>query len=99
MRAVHGGWYQIGPAAVCKDALLEALGHVGQGAHVEDRRTTFGDYLTRRLRWWESEKELKPKTLDSYRRRSSCTSGPASGTSAWPTSGRITSATCMRLCA
>ncbi|MGH3395908.1 MAG: tyrosine-type recombinase/integrase [Streptosporangiaceae bacterium] len=61
---------RIGPYATkkaCRDALLEMLGRVGQGAHVDDRRTTFGDYLPRRLRWWESEAELKPKTLDSYR--------------------------------
>jgi len=51
----------------CKEALLAVLGRVGQGAHVEDRRTTFGEYLTRRLRWWESENELKPSTLTSYR--------------------------------
>lgn len=51
----------------CKQSLVEALGRVGQGAHIEDRRTTFGDYLTRRLRWWESEAGLKPSTLDSYR--------------------------------
>jgi integrase len=51
----------------CKHALVEALGRVGQGAHVEDRRTTFGDYLARRLRWWEAEAELKPSTLASYR--------------------------------
>jgi integrase len=51
----------------CKEALIAALGRLGQGAYVEDRRTTFGDYLTRRLRWWESENELKPATLASYR--------------------------------
>jgi integrase len=50
-----------------KDKLAEVLARIGQGAHVDDRRTTFGDYLTRRLRWWESERELKPSTLDSYR--------------------------------
>jgi integrase len=50
----------------CKEALVEALGRVGQGGHVEDRRSTLGDYLTRRLRWWESEAGLKPSTLDSY---------------------------------
>ncbi len=38
-----------------------------QGAHVDDRRTTFGEYLTRRLGWWESEAEIKPSTLASYR--------------------------------
>jgi integrase len=61
---------RIGPyrtEKVCKDGLVEALGRVGQGAHVEDRRTTFGDYLTRRVRWWEAEAELKPSTLASYR--------------------------------
>jgi hypothetical protein len=32
----------------CKDALLDVLGKIG---HVDDRRTTFSEYLTRRLRW------------------------------------------------
>jgi integrase len=61
---------RIGPCRTkdeCKEALISALGRLGQGAHVEDRRTTFGEYLTRRLRWWESEAELKPSTLASYR--------------------------------
>jgi integrase len=61
---------RIGPyptRKACTDALLEVLGRIGQGAHVDDRRTTFGEYLTRRLRWWESEAELKPSTLASYR--------------------------------
>lgn len=61
---------RIGPFATereCRDALLAALGRVGQGVHVDDRRTTFSEYLTRRLRWWESEGELKPSTLASYR--------------------------------
>jgi hypothetical protein len=59
---------RIGPYATkkaCTDALLEVLGRIGQGAHVDDRRTTFGQYLTRRLHW--SEAELKPSTLASYR--------------------------------
>lgn len=43
----------------------EAIGLIRQGAHVEDRRLTFGDYLARRLRWWESEAEIRPRTLDS----------------------------------
>ncbi|MGO8959398.1 MAG: tyrosine-type recombinase/integrase [Streptosporangiaceae bacterium] len=61
---------RIGPyptKKACTEALLEALGRVSQGAHVDNRRTTFGEYLTRRLRWWESEAELKPSTLASYR--------------------------------
>ena len=61
---------RIGPyptKKACAEALLEVLGRVGQGAHVDDRRTTFGQYLTRRLNWWESETELKPSTLASYR--------------------------------
>jgi integrase len=51
----------------CSTALVTVLGRLGQGAHVDDRRTRFGDYLTRRLQWWESEAELKPSTLASYR--------------------------------
>ena len=61
---------RIGPyrtESECKDALLDVLGRIGHGGHVDDRRTTFGEYLTRRLRWWESEAELKPSTLGSYR--------------------------------
>jgi integrase len=61
---------RIGPyptKKACMEALLEVLGRIGQGAHVDDRRTTFGQYLTRRLSWWESEADLKPSTLASYR--------------------------------
>jgi len=61
---------RIGPYATereCKEQLLDVLGRIGQGGHVDDRRTTFGEYLTRRLRWWASEAELKPSTLASYR--------------------------------
>jgi integrase len=64
-RRVRIGPYQTRKA--CGEVLVMALGSLGQGVHVEDRRTTFGDYLTRRLRWWESEHELKPATLASYR--------------------------------
>jgi len=61
---------RIGPYSTKKaasDALAEAIGRVRQGSHIEDRRTTFGEYLSRRLRWWESEAELMPSTLASYR--------------------------------
>jgi integrase len=51
----------------CKDKLIEVLGQAARGSHVEDRRTTFGDYLARRLRWWKAESEIKPSTLASYR--------------------------------
>lgn len=50
-----------------KEALAEALGDLRHGTHVEDRRTTFGEYLTRQLRWWQSDRDLKPSTLASYR--------------------------------
>jgi integrase len=49
----------------CKDALLDALGKVKDGKHVDDRRTRFGEHLDRRLRWWQSEGELK--SIASYR--------------------------------
>ena len=61
---------RIGPFATereCREALDAAIGRVRQGAHIEDRSRTFGSYLTDRLRWWESEAELKPSTLASYR--------------------------------
>jgi integrase len=51
----------------CKEALVAVLGRVGQGGHVDERRTTFGEYLNRRLRWWEAESEIKSSTLASYR--------------------------------
>jgi integrase len=60
---------RIGPYPTKKaatEALADAIGRVRQGAHLEDRRTTFGEYLARRLRWWQSEAELKPSTLASY---------------------------------
>jgi hypothetical protein len=59
---------------------------------------TFGVYLTRRLRWWESEAELKPSTLASYREAIELYSGRASGTSGWSTSAITISATCTRPC-
>lgn len=51
----------------CRDALVAALGRVSAGSPVEDRRTKFADHLDRRLRWWESEREIKPSTSISYR--------------------------------
>jgi integrase len=51
----------------CSEALVAALGKVHSGQHVDDRRTKVSAHLARRLRWWESEGELKPSTLASYR--------------------------------
>jgi len=51
----------------CVDALLDALGKVRDGRNMEDRKTKFGEHLDRRLPWWESEGEIKPSTLASYR--------------------------------
>jgi integrase len=51
----------------CVDALLDALGKVRDGQNIEDRKTKFGAHLDRRLRWWESEGDIKPSTLASYR--------------------------------
>lgn len=50
-----------------REKLADVLARLGQGVNVDDGRMLFGDYLERRVRWWESERELKPKTLDSYR--------------------------------
>lgn len=92
---------RIGPYPTKKEAteaLAEALGRVRRAAHVEDRRTTLGEYLTRRLRWWQSEDELQPSTLASYREAIELTFAPASATSAWSTCATTTSATCTPPC-
>lgn len=60
----------LGPFRTEKEArekLTDVLARAGQGVNVDDGRMLFGDYLERRLRWWESERELKPATLESYR--------------------------------
>jgi integrase len=49
----------------CREALVSALGKVQAGQHTDDGRTRFGEHLDRRLRWWQSEGELK--SIDSYR--------------------------------
>ena len=51
----------------CTEALVAAVGQVHAGRPVDDRRTKYADHLDRRLRWWESEREIKPSTLASYR--------------------------------
>lgn len=51
----------------CTEALVAAVGQVHAGRPVDDRRTKYADHLERRLRWWESEREIKPSTLGSYR--------------------------------
>ena len=61
---------RLGPYAAereCSDALLEVLAKARSGWHVDDRRTKFGEYLNRKLGWWESEADIKPSTLASYR--------------------------------
>jgi integrase len=52
-------------AKACTENLIEVLGQVQAGTYATDRRMKFGEYLDRRLRWWESEDGLK--SLDSYR--------------------------------
>jgi hypothetical protein len=51
----------------CTEALVAAVGQVHAGRPVDDRRTKYGAHLDRRLTWWESEREIKPSTLASYR--------------------------------
>jgi len=43
------------------------MGDIQAGRLADDRRTKFADYLDRRLCWWESEDDIKPSTLASYR--------------------------------
>lgn len=49
----------------CTENLIEFLGDVNAGRNVGDRRMTVSEHFDRRLRWWESEDQLK--SLDSYR--------------------------------
>src|SRR5258708_25240808 len=49
----------------CTENMIKVLGDVSTGRHVDERRAKFGEHLDRRLRWWESEGELK--SIDSYR--------------------------------
>ena len=51
----------------CTEALVAAVGQVHAGRPADDRRTTYAAHLERRLNWWESEREIKPSTLASYR--------------------------------
>jgi len=51
----------------CTEALVAAVGQVHAGRPVDDRRTKYADHLDRRLRWWDSEREIMPSTLASYR--------------------------------
>jgi hypothetical protein len=44
-----------------------------------ERGTKYGDHLERRLRWWESEREIKPSTLASYRESADLYLRPAFG--------------------
>jgi hypothetical protein len=54
-------------AKECRENYVRALGDIQAGRQADDRRTKFGVYLDRRLRWWESEADIKPSTLASYR--------------------------------
>jgi hypothetical protein len=83
----------------CSDALVAALGRVSVGSPVDDRRAKYGEHLDRRLRWWESEHEIKPSTLASYREAADLYLRPRSGTCAWLTCATIISGTWLRRCA
>jgi hypothetical protein len=54
-------------AKECRENYVTAMGDIQAGRLADDRRTKFADYLDRRLRWWESEDDIKPSTLASYR--------------------------------
>jgi integrase len=57
-------------AKECRYNYIAAMGGVNAGRPMDDRRTKFGEHLDRRVRWWESEGDLKPSTLASYREAS-----------------------------
>jgi integrase len=61
----------------CMDRVIEYLGDTNAGRNMADRRMTFGQHLDRRLRWWESEGELR--SLDSYRETAELYLRPAFG--------------------
>jgi integrase len=54
-------------AKECRENYVKAMGDISAGRHVDDRRTKFAEHLDRRLRWWESEGDIMPSTLTSYR--------------------------------
>jgi len=54
-------------AKECRENYGTAMGDIHAGRLADDRRTKFADYLDRRLRWWQSEDDIKPSTLASYR--------------------------------
>jgi hypothetical protein len=62
-----------------------------QAGLADDRRTKFADYLGRRLRWWESEDDIKRSTLASYREAIELYLKPGLGHLRRPTSGTTTS--------
>jgi hypothetical protein len=63
----------------CLDNLVEASGYVTAGRPVAGRSTKFGEHLDRRLRWWGSEGDVKPSTLESYREAADLYLRPALG--------------------
>jgi hypothetical protein len=82
----------------CTENLIAVLGRAWDGRHVDDRRTKYGDHLNRRLRWWESEREIMLSTLASYREAADLYLRPALGHVGPLTCGTITSGTSPRRC-
>jgi integrase len=62
---------RVGPYATereAREAVVEALGKVSDGKHVDDRKTTLGPYLDKWLAWKSTGVDpLKPSTAASYR--------------------------------
>ncbi|HEX7161900.1 MAG TPA: N-terminal phage integrase SAM-like domain-containing protein [Trebonia sp.] len=59
---------RVGPYAKegdAKKAVTAALGKIDAGTHMDDRKTTLGEYLDRWLEWKRGT--LKPSTFASYR--------------------------------
>ncbi len=91
---------RVGPCATegeAKAAVVEALGKVSDGKHVDDRKTTLGEYLDGWLKWKRGT--LAPSTFASYAEGVALYFEPASATSGSSTCGLITSAICTPPCA
>ena len=58
--------------------LRSRLGNIESGNHVSKRKLTVGIYLEQWLPGYSESKQLKPKTVQDYRQKIDCYTGPIS---------------------